>query len=461
MSETAKLALQVSMTGADRAVSGLHGMKAGVNGVRDSLTRANEQLFYFLNNARMIGGALGDTIQSFLDPNIEMDKYKEMFTFLLKDSDRAETKLRELFNVANEKGFPFAEVVDFYTNLYRVSDGALAAADKMDLFLSATKRSGNEAGRVGQLLAEAWFALERGAGIDTVAATMKRLGIITPDTVNAIRKLQEEGASSSQMWGLVEDSIKQTTSAVAGAETTWSDITNKIENYRLISRQLIGEKLFESLKDDLGELGGALDKVFASGRLEKWAGGLSKEMAKIYESLKDVSFSGLNINDIFAALDSGHFIELMTDIGKTAALNFWEVMKWGAQQYGPSIQRALIPKRMHWALGLSGESDAVPFPAMHTVDNRLLMKLRFGDVLGDVLESASPVSRQLSGAGFAISGMRFVGPGGETRTAFSVDEGKQYLERLSQTADKSDEAAQHLRNAAQYLEQVAKRNAMF
>ncbi len=469
MSTTAKLALELTMTGVSAVSGAVHGIVGGVKGMGAAISEANAQFFYMVNNAKSLiamGKSLGEAI---IAPNVKYDEQREMIEFLLKSAPAARAKIGEMFKAASGAGFKKDELVGMYINLERISHGALTSKDDMELWARAAKLTGQDAASMGQTLSELWAAFESGDNVGRITKQLRNLGLITPEVSKELTAMSESGSSAASMFGTVRSAIASATSGVERSGETWTDIQNRMSNFFDEAKRLTGQGIFEALKADLGEMSGSIQSLFDSGRVQKWAGGISQEIAKAYSKMKDLSLGGVTMDDLVASLDQGRFGSLLSAMLTTAGKNFWEIMRWGAVEYGPAIQKALIPERLHSILGIGSQSvrdlgmdigwkwsgGKGPRPQTENqmnlsgVDSELLYSLRNADIM-PALASLQPAALQLNAAGLNVSGYRYMSAGQETFVA--KEELPGILKNMGLAADQIRRASDALTSAARNLE---------
>lgn len=357
MSTKARLALELTLAGASGVIGGLRTITGGVGTFMGGVAGANQQLFYLLGNLRSIATAGAQFANALVAPNIQTENWTEQLTFLLGSAEAARDKLKELFSTANDSGLKVQDIMDLYFNLQRVSQGALTGDEDLALWIRSAKLTGQSAVQLGDQMSKLWTVLGSGEAPDRELKKLREDGLISIDAFLSLSELAEGGASAQNVFEAVREEMRRTTSAVDSFGPTFSDMQTRLSNFYTEAKRQIGTGLFDEFKGDLSDVDRIVQEFFDSGRAEKWAAGISTQLQGAFKRMKEASFGGVTLDDLVASMDNGTTATLLGEVFGVAADNFWRVMLYNAQRYGPDIARALIPAKLHEFLELDRQAD--------------------------------------------------------------------------------------------------------
>lgn len=473
----AKLAIQLTIAGANTTLGAFRGVVDGARGIHGALSTANQQLFYFLGNMRSIGSAVAGGVGAFIGPQFEFEKMTEQLAFVLGSQEAAIEKQKELFSIGNEVGFGTTPMTQMFLNLERVGRGALTSEDQLRLWVRAAKLSGQEAGSMAQQIADLWAVLQSGEDPTRMMKGFLTSGLISPTSFKSISGMIDSKNSPSSIFAALTEAMSSRTSGMDDVPQTMDDTVTALRNYGTEAKRLLSLGLFAALRTDAESLQATLRDAFDSGKVEAWATSAGESVRGVYEKLKTMSFGGVTGSDLGAAFEQGKLAELIGEMLQTAGSNFWQFMVFQARVHGPAIQRALIPDRLHRALGIAEDSSGsslmgqvarsvgggpifdlnsrllmgpggkgAPSFNAQGVDPDLLHQLRNADIL-PALNSISPMILQLNEAGLAFSGFRHIGADGK-ETFFDSTEVRDFLGKLGVAGDRIEAAAKLLEAGA-------------
>lgn len=356
---TAKVAVRLTIEGASQFVKGMGVAGDAVRGIGHGLAATNQQLFFFLNNAKAIGGAvLGmgrDIVKGLIEPNIAMDEARERMQMFGDAAVDARSRLDALFGKAGKIEFGYEETVKAYLELRKYGRSAQEAQDDLDLVGRAAKFANVGLAEVAGTLGNLQSKLAAGQEWDRYLNQLRTMGVITGEQAGSLAEMAKGGATAAQSMFWLRDMIQKTTKNVETADPTMADFQQRFGDFGLKVRELLGRGLFDAFKKDLGDLTAKLEDAFSTGRIQKFAAAVSETLRGVYEGFKNRFIGGLTVEDIFSAGEQGKLGELLSAIFTTTAHNLWEAIREGADRYGPAIMRAMVPDRLEGVLGLKDE----------------------------------------------------------------------------------------------------------
>lgn len=365
MAETAKVGVLLSLLGASSFARGLGKIAGGFGTIRGAVSAAAADTFHFLqigkdvaNMIRRLGGGAINLANALTGPNEQFEISTLQFEQLLGSADKARARIEELYRFAATTPFLNPDVLKAGKLLQAFGGDALGAGDALRMVGDMAAYASTDMAEVAMWVARAYSAIEGGRPFGEAAQRLQELALLTGQERNALETLSESGATSTEVWAAfvktmskTRDSAKRLSDSFQGAKSTvvglWSEV-----------KRLAGARLFEAMKADTIELRDDLTTAFDAGRVSKFAEQAGAVVANLYAGIKQNLLGGLSLETLFSASEAGKLGELLTTVLQGAASNFGRAIYNAALEYGPDIQRAMIPTRLHGILGISAERQA-------------------------------------------------------------------------------------------------------
>ncbi len=387
---TATLAVRLTMQGASQLVAGMHSVVSAGGKIKDTLGGMNQQAFYFIANARSLSAELGKMGNALIQPNVSFEQFEEQMSYLPGMAGQAKDELQKLYKAANQEGMPFDDMAKMALVMRRVGDESIAGSNDLGVWIRAAKLTGQTGETLGREVAELYNTLERGDDVTRSLKGMSKAGLISADADKQIKELIAGQASAGDVFAAITAAVAESTRNVGQFGTTWGDVMNRGGNMAAEFKRQLGEGLFKAVKGDVDELTQEVNVLFESGRITKWAEEAGAKIKSVYEGITNLSLNGVKLPDLMAAGEQGKLGELLGAMFQTAAGNFWQEMVYGAAKYGPDIQRALIPTRLHGVLGLDQESERARMETRDRTARVFSGNGSAGDISAEYLKWANP-----------------------------------------------------------------------
>jgi len=386
--EQARVAVQLTLQGASGFVRGLTRVSGGFSTIRSNISQAAADAFHFIQvgkdvynlTRRMAAGSVS-LANALLDPNEQFETAALQFETLLGSAAAAKERIEALYEYANKTPFLNPDVLQGGKILQAFGKDALGTGKGLEMTGDMAAYAGAQFNEIAIWVGRAYSSIMGGRPFGEAAQRLQELTLLTGEERNRLEALNESGASAATIWAAFTDIMTKTegsaqrlSDSMRGAKSTIAGLWGEI-------KRLTGIKLFESVKEDIIGIRDDLSDAFDTERIQDFADKAGTAIAGFYDTIKNKALGGLTVEDIFSAAEQDKLGELVSTILKGAGHNFGVAVYNAALQYGPSIQRMLIPERLHGILGIktSEQLGVVEAMAGGTATKEQLRNLSFMD----------------------------------------------------------------------------------
>jgi len=389
MSEKGRVVIELTLQGAGQLARGVGVGITAFGKMSNTVGIATTGLSSFISVGKdvfslttRLASGVRSIADALLDPNEQFEVASLQFEQLLGSADAAQDRIEVLYNFANSTPFLNPDVVKAGKILQAFGQDQLGVGKALKMTGDMAAFANVEMSEIAIWVGRAFSAIQSGKPFGEAAQRLQELTLLTGEERNLLEDLAKSGASSTQIWEAftqtmdkVDGSAKRISDSMQGAKSTIKGLSQEII-------RLTGEGLFKGVKADVIDFRDTLSEAFETGRVKKFTSEASKIIADFYKDVKDQSLGeGFSLQTLLDAGESGKLGDLLTIIVKGAAHNFWEAIKAGAINNAPTIQRAIIPQKLHGILGLKqdqllGDAASGDFSRVGEVSGRQGILLR-------------------------------------------------------------------------------------
>lgn len=231
-----------------------------------------------------IGGAVRGLTGGFVGMNATLETSTLQFESLFRDADRARDHVASLFRFAAETPFETGPIIE----ASRLLETFGASGEKnLRLVGDAAAATNQGIEEVGFWFGRAYSAIQAGRPFGESAARLQEMGILTGTARQRLEDLQEQGASTDEVWAELTGSFSRFDGAMIKQAGTFKGLTSTIsDNVNLIAAA-IGRPFFDRiLKPGLGRLASFLSSPAVNKAAEGLAKLLDRTITRIGEGFK-------------------------------------------------------------------------------------------------------------------------------------------------------------------------------
>lgn len=371
MSSSTSFVVRLTLDGASQMQKGLAGIGHGFKTFGDSVRSGAAFLHHgteigvrFWQATTNIAGAAARAGQALIGPNAEYEQMALQFEQLLGSAEAAKERMEELNRFSGKSFFKEADVYQAGFLLQKFGGSALGASGKLELVgdMAAFSRTGIV--EVAQAIGRAYSALESGEPLGRAATQLQQMGLLTIVESKALNEMAEGGASAGEIMNELAAYMAKTSGAAAKMAGSYDGVVQSLDKSWDEIKRKVGTPLFEAFKKDLSGVRDEINAGFDSGRVDAFAASLGESIKKVYASVKEKGVGGLSPTLIMDAAEAGRLGDLLSTVFKTAASNFGRGLYNAMVEYGPDIQRMIIPKRMWGSLGIRSPEEEASLRSM-------------------------------------------------------------------------------------------------
>ena len=273
-------------TGAAFAAAG-RGAQSFADGTIGSVKRAVDSIFT-LQNA-IAGAAFVMAAKSVFSPAIEMEQFETQLAVLLGGTEQAKARLTDLTKFADQTPFELPEIVNASKILQVLTGEALSSGAGLRMVGDVAAGTGAPIGQLAVTIGRMYDGIRSGRQIGEPLMRLQELGAISGAVRGQIEALSASGASSAEVWKVAAESfgryggMMDKLSATAGGKiSTLSDAWTSV-------RREVGEAALPALKVAIEDVLTEIEKLKASGELEKWGEALGSALTGLMGLLKNVA----------------------------------------------------------------------------------------------------------------------------------------------------------------------------
>lgn len=370
----------------------------------------------------------------------ELETATLQFETLLGSAEEAEERVASLFEFAKRTPFETGPIIKASRLLQTFGGDALAAEGNLTLVGDAAAATSQPIDELAFWVGRAYSQIKGGQPFGEAAMRLQELAVLSPEARSEMERLQETGASSTEVWAVLEGQLGKFSGAMQKMAGTMAGLTSTLADMFSLTSADVFAPLFESTKRAMGalvEFGetpafesivshlqslvaagvGHLDRIIdkvgeflsamTPGDVDAFFGrltGLAGEAAAAVEGLGPV-ISGVGVALSSMALRSipllGSFVPaispitgalagllLGSDESRAALGELGSMLSGIAREQGPALGRALGDLAGHLAAGLGGALSAVT-PSLERAAEII------GPVLVDAITTLGPPLGQL------------------------------------------------------------------
>lgn len=172
------------------------------------------------------------------------NKILRQFETLTGSAEAARKQVEMLAKVASGGAFSFESLAEASKNLQVLTNGALNTEQALKKIQDVAAATGTPVDQVAAAVADLYSSLKSGNGVEQAANQLKQMGVISDQTSERLKGLNQAGAGFSATWQVVEADLKKSSGAASELAGTISGLQQQLASIQQASDTKIG-KMFE------------------------------------------------------------------------------------------------------------------------------------------------------------------------------------------------------------------------
>jgi hypothetical protein len=282
----------------------------------------------------------------------EIEMLETQFAPLLGGINRARMRIKELYDFAAKTPFQIGDIAGASRTLEVLTKGALSTGKELKMVGDAAAVTGQGFQSVSFWVGRLYDGLQSGRPVGEAMMRMQEMGLVSGTTRAKIEQMQKTGASTNDMWAVMQKELKKTeggmedlSQTLGGLETTLAD-TKKLFAAKFSEGFLDTEKravkdsivLYEAFQPAIETLGDAMsfipDKLSAmkSGFIQNVVGtkAFASTMSVLVKALYGLTAASVAV--VSANIARSLFQMAAGTLASTSATKlatFWEAVRTG------------------------------------------------------------------------------------------------------------------------------------
>jgi len=184
----------------------------------------------------------------------ELETATLQFETLLGSADAAKERVASLFEFAKRTPFETAPIIKASRLLQTFGGDALAAEANLTLVGDAAAATSAPMDELAFWVGRAYSQIQGGQPFGEAAMRLQELAILSPQARAEMERLQEAGASSAEVWAVLEGELGKFSGAMEKMAGTMSGLTSTLKDVFALTSADVFAPLFESTKRAMGVL---------------------------------------------------------------------------------------------------------------------------------------------------------------------------------------------------------------
>lgn len=265
-------------------------------------------------------GSLGDSI---IGMNAQLEKSTLQFETLFRDADRAKSHVAMLFEFAKKTPFETGPIIEASRLLQTFGGDALNTEKNLTMIGDAAAGASVDINEVSFWVGRAYAAIKGGQPFGEARMRLQELALLTPEAAQKMEKLQKAGASTAEVWSIMEGELGRFSGAMEKQAGTWDGLISTFADTVKLTLAGIFEPVFGALKGVLGTVNNFLSSPEAAAGFKAFGdavAGIFEGIGAAVGWLLDIIMPLVSaFMDIFAPVDEGQaFLDSLTGNVKKA-----------------------------------------------------------------------------------------------------------------------------------------------
>lgn len=197
--------------------------------------------------AGMAGGLTGAVIGM----NSTLEKSEIQFETLFKDADRAKEHVANLFEFAKKTPFETGPIIQASRTLQTFGGDALNTMANLTMMGDAAAGASVDINEVSFWVGRAYAAIQGGQPFGEARMRLQELALLSPQAAQKMEQLQKAGASTAEVWQVLQGELGRFTGAMEKQADTWEGLTSTLSDTLKLFLARVLKPVFDAMKAGL------------------------------------------------------------------------------------------------------------------------------------------------------------------------------------------------------------------
>lgn len=239
------------------------------------------------------GAGLVAATKAAVGMNSTLENAELQFATLLGSADEAKQHVADLFEFAAKTPFETEPILTASRHMQIFGGDALNTQDNLKLVGDSAAALNQNMDEVAFWVGRAYSAIQGGQPFGEAAMRLQEMGVMTPEVRKEMEALQDAGASSAEVWALLEERMGEFDGAMEAQSKSWSGLISTIKDNLGILNARALRPLFDLAKDLAGSFAEWLQSKDAERFADRVAGAVQRVIDRVREIIGLVREGGI------------------------------------------------------------------------------------------------------------------------------------------------------------------------
>jgi hypothetical protein len=196
---------------------------------------------------------------SVISMNASLETSTLQFETLFKDADRAKEHVAMLFEFAKKTPFETQPIIQASRTMQTFGGDALNTADNLTMIGNAAAGASTNINEVAFWVSRAYAAIQGGQPFGEARMRLQELALLSPQAAVEMERLQKAGASTGEVWAVLQGELGKFNGAMERQATTWGGLMSTLSDTFKLTLAQAFKPFFEYAKAGLSGLISLLD----------------------------------------------------------------------------------------------------------------------------------------------------------------------------------------------------------
>ena len=259
------------------------GLSSALSKIKNFATGAFKNLANLQSGFHMLRQAISG-FAAFMGKSFAYERMTMQFKTLIGNLDEAREHMRMLQEMGDTPPFSLEQFASASRQLMVMTDGALGYKRSLELVGDAAAATGQGIDTLAHQVGLAFATIRDGAPITRATFALRSMGAITPEVASRLEEMQKAGATTSEIWGTLEEALRKYSGAMKETEQTGEGLVGAIQSQWDDGIRDFGAALLEATKGGLQYLLDKMRELREDGSIDVWASHIVEALKQIKEA---------------------------------------------------------------------------------------------------------------------------------------------------------------------------------
>lgn len=235
-----------------------------------------------------IKGAWG-ALRTALSSAFRFETIERQFKTLIGSIDDAKKHMQDLKELGDTPPFSIEQFAAASRSMMVMSEGVLGYKESLVLVGDAAAATGTDIQTMGHAVGRLYALIRDGQPIGRAALELRNIGVLTPEVVEKLDRMQKAGASNVEMWNIVTESLSRYGGAMAEAEQTGEGLAAAISTRWDNIVRSFGEAFSDLAKDGMGQVLETMKRLEEDDTIYEWARTAAEVVEQLASAMQSVA----------------------------------------------------------------------------------------------------------------------------------------------------------------------------